>query len=74
MRTVGVRAEREDDVFDVLVGEVGREDVRGCLGELNADALWLAEAREKGGGGEEGGRGVLVPPLVEGWTLPVVEF
>lgn len=68
VRAVGVRPEREDDVFDVLADERQRPAVRACLEDLNPDALWVVEMKGKG----EEGR--LVPPVVEGWTLPVLEF
>lgn len=56
VRGVGVEGEMEDGVFEMLGGWVGSsEDVREVLGELNADAVWLAE--EKGRVGEGGDLG-----------------
>lgn len=40
---VGVSADMEDGVFDLLAGEVGRDHVRLCLQRLNPDMLWEVE-------------------------------
>ncbi len=61
---VGVGAEMEDGVFEMLGGwgDAGGGEVRRCLEGLNADALWLVEERKR----VEGGGVRLKAPRVEG--------
>ena len=66
VKNVGVDDENmEDGVFEAM-GELAsqREDVRSALEGLNADALWLVEAkaRRRNGGGGGGKQEVLVKP------------
>lgn len=70
VQSVGVRAEREDTLFEILASELHRPAVRACLVDLNPDALWLVEESRDRVGVERR----LVPPVIEGWTLNVVEF
>ncbi len=61
---VGVAAEMEDGVFEMLGGwgDARGGEVRRCLEGLNADALWLVEERKR----VEGGGVRLKAPRVEG--------
>lgn len=73
VKTVHLTDSMEDDVFETM-GHLAneRDDVRGALEELNADALWLVGwRRRKGDGIGEKGEGELVKPesAVEGWEF-----
>ncbi len=64
VREVGVSAEMEDGVFEML-GELAgeREDVREVLEGLNPDALWLVEERARI---EAGGKALVKPEAADG--------
>lgn len=61
--SVGVEEWMFDEVLEVLGGELGREDVRGVLEAVNADAVWLVMF-ERGEGAER-----MEVPAVEGYTF-----
>lgn len=69
---VGVGAEMEDGVFEMLGGwgDAREGEVRRCLERLNADALWLVEEK----GRMEGGGKRLEVPRVEGVVFAEVDI
>lgn len=72
VRDVGVSAEMEDGVFEMLGGLVGeRGDVRSVLEELNADALWVVEERRRRA---KGGERLVKPEEVDGVVFGDVEL